>query len=592
MQRKILITYVLLVLLLLTILFVVLMNKTAEDENTRHGEILLQANEIINGKLTDVMQDIRYSSAMYLVNQDMITAVENDFYMGRAEYVATLRELKKNVLSVKVNPNLSSIAYLTHSGQIFSGAGYHQDYLEGLKQIVHHMQKNNARTYVTPAYHTVINQQNVQTITYAFQILSSYTFHSVGYGFINIDMKKLAKNFDVLTFGQQVNTLAVQNGSVLFQNEGNSASIGESICAEMMRREALPAHKESTLFEIAVQGERFLCAATHCKPFDLTILNYVPIQTVNIQVYHGLMFYLMTVFLMLVVFAAVSFVLSIAMTKPIRVLQTGMKRVEQGDLQPITELVQRQDDMGELIQGFNQMVHKLHESILREYESKDMQRKAQIQMLQSQINPHFLYNTLNLITSIAELEDVPEISDIATSLGDLFRYGISGGMHVMLEEEVMQVERYIHIQRMCMNGELEVVYNIDPLVQQQQLPKFLLQPLVENCFQHGFAKSTGDGKIYIAAYPQAQNLIITVADDGAGIPPDKLLLLQARCAHPNEAPDGEADEGNIGMLNVNLRLRAYFGESYGLWVDSREGEGTTVTVTIPYHTMKEDGACV
>lgn len=339
------------------------------------------------------------------------------------------------------------------------------------------------------------------------------------------------------------------------------------------------------LFTVKAGGESYLCAAAWNQAMGLNIVNYAPMEIVNAQAFSGLMLYVISIVLLLVVFAGVSVILSIVMTKPIRILQSGMKAVEEGGLKPITEQADRQDDMGELIRGFNHMVSELKDSILREYESRDLQRKAQIKMLESQINPHFLYNVLNLISSIALLEDVPQISDIATDLAGLFRYSVSGGSTVTLREELAQVRRYIAIQCLCMAGELKVEYQTDDTAEECQVLKFLLQPLVENCFIHGFGRRGSGGALTIAARLEGGELLITVRDDGAGIPPERLDELQRLCREPQVLYEKGHD--GIGMLNVNFRLMAFYGKEHGLNIQSRPGGGTTLSMQIPVSLEKE-----
>lgn len=206
-------------------------------------------------------------------------------------------------------------------------------------------------------------------------------------------------------------------------------------------------------------------------------------------------------------------------------------------------------------------------------------------MLESQINPHFLYNVLNLISSIALLEDVPQISDIATDLAGLFRYSVSGGSTVTLREELAQVRRYIAIQCLCMAGELKVEYQTDDTAEECQVLKFLLQPLVENCFIHGFGRRGSGGALTIAARLEGGELLITVRDDGAGIPPERLDELQRLCREPQVLYEKGHD--GIGMLNVNFRLMAFYGKEHGLNIQSRPGGGTTLSMQIPVSLEKE-----
>lgn len=587
LQRKIFLSFVLF-LLLISVVFTLFIARTARNERAYYSGVLTQANRLIDDKLTAIVEDLRYTSAMYLVNTDILTYVENDFFMGKSQYVEALRELKTNTLAVKVNPNLSSVTYLTLSGQVFSGAGYNEQYLAYLRQIAARMQEERLKSHVTLVYETTINQQRMTTVTYAFQMSSPYNFKPVGYGFINIDMKRLAQSFQVLTIAENASALAVQDGGVLFDGQGLSTEMNGAVAQAVSGREE-EIRAGEMLFTVEKGDESLLCAAAWNRALDLTIVNYAPMEIVNARAYNAIVLYIGSILLMMAVFIGVSIILSMVMTKPIRVLQAGMKTVEQGRLEPITAEANRQDDMGELIRGFNHMVEELNASILSEYESRDLQKKAQLKMLQSQINPHFLYNALNLISSIGLLEDMPQVSDIATNLADLFRYSISGGSTVMLGEELEQVRRYIEIQRLCMAGEVKVEYQISEEAKHFRVLKFLLQPLVENCFIHGFCRRETGGTLTIAASLEGPGIRIIVKDDGAGIPQDRLDELNRLCGEPLALYDEE--RGGIGMLNVNFRLRAFYGKSCGLSIQSEQGEGTTLSMLIPTQEEKELTQC-
>lgn len=583
LQRRILLSFILF-LVILSVVFGLFIARTARNGQDYYGGVLRQANSLIDDKLTTIIEDLRYTSAMYLVNTDILTYVENDFYMGKSQYVEVLRELKTNTLAVKVNPNLSSATYLTLSGQVYSGAGYNEQYLQNLGRVAAEMEEKGVKYIITPVYETTINQQRMTTVTYAFRMSSPYNFKTVGYGFINIDMKRLAQSFQVLTIGETTAAMAVQDGRPVLDLSDSESEVGQAIVDAVTGRQEQTMAGDA-LFTVKAGGESYLCAAAWNQAMGLNIVNYAPMEIVNAQAFSGLMLYVISIVLLLVVFAGVSVILSIVMTKPIRILQSGMKAVEEGGLKPITEQADRQDDMGELIRGFNHMVSELKDSILREYESRDLQRKAQIKMLESQINPHFLYNVLNLISSIALLEDVPQISDIATDLAGLFRYSVSGGSTVTLREELAQVRRYIAIQRLCMAGELKVEYQTDDTAEECQVLKFLLQPLVENCFIHGFGRRGSGGALTIAARLEGGELLITVRDDGAGIPPERLDELQRLCREPQVLYEKGHD--GIGMLNVNFRLMAFYGKEHGLNIQSRPGGGTTLSMQIPVSLEKE-----
>lgn len=580
MQRKILFTYVFLVLIPLTVLFILFVNMTARDEADRYIQQMKVANETVDDRITTIVTDLKNTSAMYIVNRKIVEYVKNDFNIGTRDYVETLRDLRANVLSVKANPYVSSITYATNSGSKYSGAGEDTRYYAAIDGIIEKMKREDCKNLITPVYETVINRQNVRTITYAYSLMDTYNFDQIGYAFINIDLKKLDQIFNVFTSDNPAGTTVLQDDTVVYREAKINDQEVDAIVQHVKSFSDDPKKlDEIQSFQVTADGKTLLCTAQYSEALDLILVSHIPVENVHAQTRVTIRYYFTTVLVMLIVLILMSFFFSVWMTRPVRILQSGMQRIENGNLSLITEQTSRQDDMGMLINGFNRMVTRLKESLLREYESKDLQRKAQIKMLQSQINPHFLYNALNTIASIAELEDVPEISHLAGNLGDMFRYNISSRSIVSLEEELTQVKRYAAIQKMCTNGNVEILYNIDPQTVHCPVLKFLLQPIVENSIEHGFSDGSG-GVIQISSEYDENYLLLTVSDTGKGIDSATLETLQERCADAAALYTEKQKGDNIGVLNVNFRLKSYYGRDCGITLCSEAGKGTSVTMRI------------
>lgn len=506
--------------------------------------------------------------------------------MDRTEYITTLRELRKNVMSAKINPYVSSITYLSNKNNAYSGAGYNENYMSRIEGFAETMKAEKIKNMLSPVYETVINQQSVRTITYGFSLVDTYTFEQVGYAFINLDLKQFGQSFMVFTEDGSMDTLAVQGDYVIYQGQRVTDAMASHVRQALLERKESFAANKNQVMNLNFSGEDWRMVATYNEALDLTIVSMAAGRVLKLHMMQGMASYVIIVVIMTAVFIGVSILLSVKLTRPIRVLEEGMHQVENGKLVPITQELNRQDDLGRLILGFNNMTARLKESILREYESKNLQKKAQIMMLESQINPHFLYNTLNVINSIAILEDVPEISELATGLGDMFRYNISGGSLVTVMDEITQIERYANIQKLCMAGRIETVFDVPEEVRGKKILKFLLQPLVENCFEHGFSQDKRDGRIGIRASSEEGVVTLTVEDNGAGMSEARLKQLTEKCREQGSLCLEKEETDSIGLLNVNFRLKNYYGEEYGLILESEEGRGTKITIRIPESEKK------
>ena len=585
LQRKILAACLVVILVPLTILVSLVLRRSMEEEIDRSIVNMTQANEMIDDRLETIVNQLKTTSAMYLVYPDIIQYVKNDFNMDRTEYITTLRELRKNVMSAKINPYVSSITYLSNKNNAYSGAGYNENYMSRIEGFAETMKAEKIKNMLSPVYETVINQQSVRTITYGFSLVDTYTFEQVGYAFINLDLKQFGQSFMVFTEDGSMDTLAVQGDYVIYQGQRVTDAMASHVRQALLERKESFAANKNQVMNLNFSGEDWRMVATYNEALDLTIVSMAAGRVLKLHMMQGMASYVIIVVIMTAVFIGVSILLSVKLTRPIRVLE-GMHQVENGKLVPITQELNRQDDLGRLILGFNNMTARLKESILREYESKNLQKKAQIMMLESQINPHFLYNTLNVINSIAILEDVPEISELATGLGDMFRYNISGGSLVTVMDEITQIERYANIQKLCMAGRIETVFDVPEEVRGKKILKFLLQPLVENCFEHGFSQDKRDGRIGIRASSEEGVVTLTVEDNGAGMSEARLKQLTEKCREQGSLCLEKEETDSIGLLNVNFRLKNYYGEEYGLILESEEGRGTKITIRIPESEKK------
>ncbi|WP_172254619.1 cache domain-containing sensor histidine kinase [Saccharibacillus deserti] len=278
--------------------------------------------------------------------------------------------------------------------------------------------------------------------------------------------------------------------------------------------------------------------------------------------------------------------LSKSISDPIGGLMASMRRAESGDLSvPYTEI--RGDEIGMLGHSFNHMLVELRSQIKLVERKERQKREAELRSLQDNIKPHFLYNTLDTIHWMARKKDAGEVSEMVESLSKLFRIGLSKGSDIIpLADEIEHIRSYLVIQQTRYTGRLAVEIEADSRSEPAFVLKLLLQPLVENAIYHGIKARRGPGVIRIRIAAGPGELLLEVADDGAGMEPERLAELRQKLRHPLEALERQSSERersgrSYGMLNVQARLNLAFGEAYGLKIDSRPGEGTVVTVRHP-----------
>jgi two-component system sensor histidine kinase YesM len=209
-----------------------------------------------------------------------------------------------------------------------------------------------------------------------------------------------------------------------------------------------------------------------------------------------------------------------------------------------------------------------------------LEKEMEFKTLQSQMNPHFLYNTLDAINWMAFKQKQTEICNLISAISNLMRISISNKQSLIpLEQELGYVKDYLYIQSIRYKDRLETVYDIDAALLGQVIPKLIIQPIVENAIVHGIEKSYDKNTLYISAIRMGGNIDIIVKDTGVGMPEEKVKEL---LKEPETVKSSSASHTNLGIYAVHKRLQFLYGEDYGLSVQSEMGEGTTVVIHIPY----------
>ena len=292
--------------------------------------------------------------------------------------------------------------------------------------------------------------------------------------------------------------------------------------------------------------------------------------------------YILIAFVLFMAALALAYLLSDEITKPIKALERSMKEVEKGNFAHAALVVREENEIGHLSRNFNMMTEEIQNLIEQRDKEQQIKRKSELKALQSQINPHFLYNTLDSIIWMAEWGKNQEVVRMTSSLAKLLRRSISNEQEIVtVAEEVEYTETYLTIQKMRYKDKLEYEILVEPEVMQEQVIKLTLQPLVENAIYHGIKYKEGKGLVRIRGFRQEDRLILQVQDDGKGMEPEVL-------AHIFEKHTRDTRSNGVGLSNVNERIQLYYGEDYGISFRSSSGNGTEATITLPFG--KEEGS--
>ncbi|MCI8950475.1 MAG: sensor histidine kinase, partial [Lachnospiraceae bacterium] len=318
------------------------------------------------------------------------------------------------------------------------------------------------------------------------------------------------------------------------------------------------------------------------------LVGVTPVQGVSFGGMKARLFILFIVLLILFILSVINYYISSKITNPIHKLEESVRQLEEGKLDTSVYIGGSYEiqHLGRSVAAMASQIQVLMQDIVAEHESK---RKSEFDTLQSQINPHFLYNTLDIIVWMVENEKKSEAVKVVTALARFFRISLSKGKSIIpVRDELEHVRNYLMIQQMRFKNKFSYEIQAEEDVLELASLKLMLQPLVENAIYHGMEFMDGDGEILIQASlleeakEQEQYLCLVIRDNGLGMTKERVESLFANTSH---VPSGRGS--GIGVRNVNERIKLYFGEYYGLTIESEPDEGTTIRIYLPAVSYSE-----
>ncbi|AZS17907.1 sensor histidine kinase [Paenibacillus lutimineralis] len=370
----------------------------------------------------------------------------------------------------------------------------------------------------------------------------------------------------------------------LVSSKSQNIELKKTLTDDLGLKRQLSLKTHSEIYNI--NGKRYSVASTVVEPYNWNIVSLTPLEIIQSE--HRIMLNV-TLALSLSLLALVglcSVFLSRSITRPIKKLLRSMNNFKRGDFNQKVEVTSR-DEIGLLTQKYNDMVIETNSLIQKVYISQTKQKMIELKTLQTQIEPHFLYNTLDYIFLNSKMNGDDNTAQVTQSLAELFRLSLNKGKdYYMIRQELSQVKAYIHIQHARFPNRFVPRYEIDPDILPYYTMKLLLQPLAENAILHAFnMKRERPGTLLIRGRKlDGQRVEFVVEDDGCGMSPELANSLLSGDDGTNQATDaisGKAGGTGYGIRNVNERLTMMFGPEYALRIESEPGDGTRVLLVIP-----------
>lgn len=402
-------------------------------------------------------------------------------------------------------------------------------------------------------------------ITVAAQINSIKTMKPLGYLMVQVSERKFSEVLNGLGF--------VKDGKIFIVNQDGIIVSGNNL--ELLNTRLNDTYREviaqtsARIFDVVQNDQEEYVTYQTLANRSWNLMAVIPVISYQ-NIFVELKQYFALVFgIAILVSAGVSILYTLSFSGPIRKLLKTMQDFGNGNFNVISS-VTSSDEIGLLSQNFNMMVYNINDLIDKVYTETMLKQEAELKSLRMQINPHFLYNTLDTINWLSREKGVPEVGAMAKSLGDMMYYTINGSDFTNVEDEIKNINNYLMIQRKRYEERIVFTVDIPDELYPYKLPKLILQPLIENAIIHGLENKMKGGLVSIWGRINNKMLMLSVSDNGIGMSQEKVKSILLKDSHES-----------IGVRNVNQRLQLYYGEQRGLEIQSIINVGTQVTISIP-----------
>lgn len=558
----------------------------ADDYRKSQETIVSQACMTIDTLLADSLK----IAHMPLLNPDMERAMHTDYgsdYLAYAQDSALFRD--QFLQSNRLNQNLTSCIFMNRSGYTFEynihSVTHQKQMMENIEKWSDIARQTPGYTYFGPLQQTpVFSSGNVLPMIKI--LLDGTTFEEIGVCYTEINFKSVEKIF-----------MAAQNSdtiTLIYDSDGILNYISdESLLDDQQDSDSLLtalSQFNQTLTDIDTPhtetlhiGKKHWMGIGCCNQTTGWHLIQISDNYAITDIYKNSFYsYLLTLATSFLIGLVLALFLSSKLTSSISRLCREIDNCDTDHYVAISmDACGSNQELCKLISSFNNLNLRLSRSLEQNYRIRLQEHQTRIQMLQFQINHHFLHNTLNVIKSLANINNIPEIETIAVCMSDLIRYNLSSFPTALLRDELAQVERYMTIQNIRFTGRFQFECTIPDGFRNMEVPVFILQPFIENSVEHGFSMREKDCRIDISCFLDQKTLHLFVADNGSGMSAEALDRLRENLDRQYTCEDF-SQVHSLGIRNVHQRIQSTYGSAYGVSIESQPGEGTLVDISLPF----------
>lgn len=542
-------------------------NRTVKEIiKNKYTETAIQSVFEASEKLNFILDDVQKFSTVITSNSELLNMLDNKDDYRADEFGRVLRNFITSRDDIEVIDIVLEDAYYT--------AGAKK--INRIDRINRQLENSSGQPLWLPTkveqIEILSGKFNKNYFTLARKIIDFNTLKDYGYLLIDLEEVLLEKAYSRLLDNSKAEVLICDDkGNIISHCE--KEKIGSSIKEEPYGKIVLDDIDGHNYVQYKINIDKVAIYSTirnnGWKIIKTIPTDYLYEELNSIQKYFivGGIIYGIVVILYILLF-------SIRYTEPMMKMMSVIKKVEQGDLTVRTE-VKSNDEVGQLGSSLNNMIGEMQVLIDKLIKEEQEKKKVELEALHAQINPHFLYNTLNTIRWMAKIQGNNSVSKAITALVKLLRISTNLDRDMItLQEEIDYVMNYIVIQKLRFNRAININYNIDDINMRLTVPKLILQPIVENSIIHGMEAEEDNLNIVINGFVEEEKLIIEISDDGPGIEDEIMKVILKDSSDRNKF-------SKVGLNNVNQRIKLYCGGEFGLKIETEYGKGTKVVVILP-----------
>lgn len=573
LQKKILLSYFILIIIPLIGFFFYSYDKIAKDQEKisySASQSFDQTYSFLSYKLYRIINISDVIATDKLVN-DILTKDISQY--TEVDQLQDMYDLSAYLSSFQDHIDISKARLYLQEGLLYSDQNMNMYNLQAAMktQWFNKLSKWGDKVLCCPSSYLEEIDKNI--ISVARLIRNPRNYHKI-VGVVRLDIDR--KYIDDIIKKVSTTSLSLtylQNSEGVIVTSSNQELLNSY---RILGHEKITFSSEGTPFsEMKIGRDKFLYKSRLIPDTDWKMVTVIPYSSVIEEAKRQKYEIILMVLILGTVAYALAYIITYSITKRISRLIGRMRKVQNGVLDAEIANTSR-DEIGELIENYNFMIQRIASLVREQYELGQELKSAELKALQSQINPHFLYNTLDMINWLSKRNSVNKVSTVTKALAQFYRLSLNKGMDITtIGNELQHVTSYVNIQNVRFLNKIHLVTDVDENIQKYPIPKITLQPIVENAVLHGILeKEDKSGTILIKAWKEEDTVVLSIEDNGVGITELRLREIISGTL------SGESGSG-YGIQNTNQRIKLLFGEKFGLRYKSTLGEGTTVEVRIP-----------